>query len=381
MSLLPILWALKSAPVVDAQERAILVALAESAWTDGTDAFPSKKTIAEIAVVDWKTVQRRLRTLADRKLIAPGNQQAAAYIPEHFRPTVYDLLIPYSWYPDIEQVNAERKGRGKPPLTPEERPDLAAAPPKKRRADKGKPRPKKEAATDESGGGVYKTPGENTAQSGQEGGLQDPGVGSTSPPGGVYKSQRGGLEDPQPSPANPPHDPPRPSIPDDEAGDKEGGTDGSGAAKTNPGVELLLAIGGEKPEFLLTGKTLRDQGLTVAGMLVSGWTPEQLRQVIAGRPLPPPHQIKTSVGGLVAGRLRDAMAGPAPSSVPSLPAQAGGLDDKPTPTPDHWRVKKATVDSGVHAECVGEDGMCGRPVVAGSQFCLSCSEHPATAPF
>src|SRR3954466_7433407 len=112
MSLLPILWALKSAPVADAEERVILVALAESAWSDGTDAFPSKKTIAEIAKIDPKTVQRRLKAMTGRRLIALGTQAAAAYIPEHFRPHVYDLMIPYSWFPDIDQVNAERKAKG-----------------------------------------------------------------------------------------------------------------------------------------------------------------------------------------------------------------------------------------------------------------------------
>ncbi|SEE48496.1 hypothetical protein [Streptomyces sp. 2133.1] len=172
----------------------------------------------------------------------------------------------------------------------------------------------------------------------------------------------------------------RPSLPDGSGGLADGWTDGSGATKTNPGVDLLLAIGNEKPEFLLTGKTLRDQGLTVAGMLLSGWTQEQLRQVIAGRPLPPPREIKTSVGGLVAGRLRDAMSGPAPSSAPSLPAQAGGRADEPTPVPANWKVKQATVASGAHAECVGDDGMCGRPVVDGTPFCLRCTNQPANAP-
>ncbi|MFD0509273.1 helix-turn-helix domain-containing protein [Streptomyces chiangmaiensis] len=143
MSLLPMLWALKSAPVVDAEERVVLVALAESAWSDGTNAFPSKKTIADIAKIDPKTAQRRLKSMTERGLIAKGNQAAAAYIPEHFRPTVYDLMIPYSWFPDIEQVNAERKAKGKAPLTPEERPDLAEAPPRKQRADKGQRRPKR----------------------------------------------------------------------------------------------------------------------------------------------------------------------------------------------------------------------------------------------
>lgn len=378
MSLLPILWALKSAPVVDAQERAILVALAESAWSDGTDAFPSKKTIAEIAVVDWKTVQRRLRTLTERKLIAQGNQKAAAYIPEHFRPTVYDLLIPYSWYPDIEQVNAERKGRGKPPLTLEERPDLAPAPPKKRRADKGKPRPKKDAP-EEPGGGVYKTPGDNAPQSGQEGGLQDPGVGSTSPPGGVYKSGRGGLEDPQPSPGNPPHDTPRPSFPEDAAREKEGGTDGSSAAERNPGIDLLLAIGAEKPELLLTGKTLHDQGMTLAGMLMAGWTEAQLYQVVAGRPLP--QQVTTSVGSIIAKRIKDALAGPPPASVPRQGFASQAAVDDVTPVPDDFAVKSAR-DFGVSEnECPGDNGMCGRPVPGAGLLCREHAAEPTKAPF
>lgn len=81
----------------------------------------------------------------------------------------------------------------------------------------------------------------------------------------------------------------------------------------NPGVDLLVAIGAEKPEFLLTGKTLQDQGLTVAGMLLEGWTADQLRQVIAGRPLP--DQITTTVGAIVSSRLRQALAGPVPETV------------------------------------------------------------------
>jgi hypothetical protein len=300
---------MKSAPVVDAEERAILSALAESAWSDGTDAFPSKKTIAEIAVIDPKTVQRRLRTLASRGLIGEGNQDAAAYIPEYFRPKVYDLMIPYSWFPDIDQVNAERKAKGKRPLTPEDRPDLAPAPPKKHRADKGKPRPK-QAPGDSQGGGDYKSPRMERDKEDVEGG-------TTSPGGGDYKSQRGGLQDPQPSPTNPPRDTPRPSVPEQAASEEtDGGTDGSAVPHQigrNPGVDLLSAIGAQQPEFLLTGTTLQDQGRAVAGMLLEGWTPEQLRQVIAGRPLP--DQITKTVGAIVSGRLRQALSGPVPESV------------------------------------------------------------------
>jgi len=309
MSLWPILWAINSAPVADAEERLILVALADRASSDGTDAYPSKKSIAQVALIDPKTVQRRLRTLMERGLIAEGNQDAARRIPEHFRPTVYDLLIPYSWWSaaDMERVNAERLGRGLRPLTPQSRPDLPEAPPRKARADKGKRRAK--PAVD---GGTTSPQGEDSespGQAGQEGG-------TTSPGGGDYKSRTGGLQDPQTSPTNPPRQPPRPSVPEDQLAAGDGGTDGKKLPRQivrNPGVDLLLAIGAEKPEFLLTGKTLQDQGLTVAGMLLDGWTPEQLRQVIAGRPLP--DQITTTVGAVVSGRIRQALSGPVPETV------------------------------------------------------------------
>ncbi|MFD0509274.1 hypothetical protein ACFQ0G_53185 [Streptomyces chiangmaiensis] len=74
-----------------------------------------------------------------------------------------------------------------------------------------------------------------------------------------------------------------------------------------------MAIGADQPEFLLTGQPLADQGLVVAGMLLEGWTPDQLRQIVAGRPLPP--QIKTTVGAVVSGRIREALRNPAPSTV------------------------------------------------------------------
>ncbi|MFJ3043636.1 helix-turn-helix domain-containing protein [Streptomyces tendae] len=350
MSLLPILWALKTAPVIDAEERAILVTLAESAWSDGTDAFPSKKTIADIAKIDPKTVQRRLKALATRGLISRGNQAAAAYIPEHFRPTVYDLMIPYSWFPDIAQVNDERKGKGKAPLTPADRPDLPDAPPRKQRADKGKPRKgrQKGVGTTSPQGQDSESPG----QTGQEGG-------ATSPGGGDYKSQRGGLQDPQPSPTNPRRNTPRPSVPNDSAAAADGGTDGAkvpSQISRNPGVDLLLAIGNDQPEFLLTGKTLANQGLAVAGMLLEGWTPEQLRQVIAGRPLP--EQITTTVGAIVASRLRQALAGPVPETVGNgtyMQPLSVGVATVPRPTV----APMQNCDSCDRAYRSPEPGLCG----------------------
>ncbi|MFJ2154220.1 hypothetical protein ACIOHB_36380 [Streptomyces microflavus] len=38
----------------------------------------------------------------------------------------------------------------------------------------------------------------------------------------------------------------------------------------SPGVDLLLAIGAEQPDLLLTGRTLRDQGVMLTGLLEAG---------------------------------------------------------------------------------------------------------------
>lgn len=368
MSLLPMLWALKSAPVVDAEERTILVTLAESAWSDGTDAFPSKKTIADIAKIDPKTVQRRLKAMTTRGLIALGNQSAAAYIPEHFRPNVYDLMIPYSWFPDVDQINMERKAKGKSPLTPQDRPDLSEAPPRKQRADKGRRRkssPQADGGSTSPQGEDYESPG----QSGQEGG-------TTSPGGGDYKSRTGGLQDPQPSPTNPPRDTPRPSVPAESAEGQDGGTDGARLPQQigrNPGVDLLSVIGAEKPEFLLTGKTLRDQGMVVAGMLLEGWTPEQLRHVIAGRPLP--DQITTTVGAIVSGRLKQALTGPVPQS--ERQAWEPFTKRDVTPTPAVYTADTVLPHKRV-GECEGDEGLCGRPTEPGEAFCRRHREELAS---
>ncbi|WP_239085905.1 hypothetical protein [Streptomyces parvus] len=165
----------------------------------------------------------------------------------------------------------------------------------------------------------------------------------------------------------------RPSLSAGALGNGSGGTDGIEEVDRSPGVELLLAVGAEKPTFLLTGKTLRDQGLTVTGMLLEGWTGQQLRQVVAGRPLP--DEVKTTVGAIVARRLRDAIAGGPPSSAPKLPSQATErrTEGPATPSPAQW-VDQSIVDAQrVSQECVGDDGFCGRPVRPGSPYCWPCS--------
>ncbi|MEW2393034.1 hypothetical protein AB0933_32205 [Streptomyces venezuelae] len=163
----------------------------------------------------------------------------------------------------------------------------------------------------------------------------------------------------------------RPSVPEQaDGGGQDGGTDGAAVPHQivrNPGVDLLLAIGAEQPEFLLTGKTLRDQGLVVAGMLLEGWSPEQLRQVIAGRALPFP--ITATVGAIVSSRLKQALAGPVPHA--SLGGSLLPARDQ-TPTPALWNAD-IVVPHTRTGECEGMGGLCGRPTQPGEASCPTCA--------
>ncbi|MFG2984963.1 hypothetical protein ACGFYQ_27515 [Streptomyces sp. NPDC048258] len=98
------------------------------------------------------------------------------------------------------------------------------------------------------------------------------------------------------------------------------------AVAPTEGVLLLTAIGSELPAFRLTGKTLRDQGLLVDGLLASGWSPEQIRDVVADRPLP--EKLTKTVGAVISSRIGAAADSPAPSVAPLLPRQAKGWHDQ-----------------------------------------------------
>jgi hypothetical protein len=187
MSFEAVLWATSDAPIADVNEFAVLVMLAEKADPDGCNTFPSRPTVASRTRVDSRTVLRCLQRLEERGLIAKGDQRAAEYIRADRRPVVYDLLIPYSWFPNIERINKERQERGRAPLTPADRPDISAPPEKVRRSDLGKKR---------SARGVSQSPRKPGAQNGH-------GV-SLSPPRGVSQSGAGCLTDTRTSPLNQP---------------------------------------------------------------------------------------------------------------------------------------------------------------------------------
>lgn len=138
MSLDPILWAMKDAPTADIEEWGVLTFLAEKADEDGCSALPSATTIARYTKLNRRTIVRRLDELERRGVIQRGDQNAAAYLPDHRQPTVYDLQVPCSWFPNIERTNEFRAQRGRPSITPQTRPDLPPAPEPKPRSDKGK---------------------------------------------------------------------------------------------------------------------------------------------------------------------------------------------------------------------------------------------------
>lgn len=93
MSLQAMLWALNDAPTADPTHVLVLVALADRASDDGTDAYPSQKNIAWRARVSTRTVRRVLSALEQEGLIRRGDQSRTAQWKTPFRPTVWDLAI------------------------------------------------------------------------------------------------------------------------------------------------------------------------------------------------------------------------------------------------------------------------------------------------
>ncbi|MFJ9720009.1 helix-turn-helix domain-containing protein [Streptomyces sp. NPDC101213] len=353
------LWATHDSPVKDTTERLVLIALADKADSDGCNAFPSKKTIAKVALCDEKTAQRKLAELRKRGLIDFGDQEAARYIEKRYRPKVYDLLIPYSWYgPErVARVNAERKGKGLPPLSPENRPAIEAAPVKAVRSDKGKPRPKKVAAAPRQGG--------QTAPPGSEaGGTHSPPSEGTGSPasGGTENPAEGGLAVPQTVPSDP-----RPVTRADGSVPVPSGT---------AGLSLLLAFGATERTYLLVGAPLEENAARVDELLRRGWMPSQVRGVLAAN-LPERSELRTSPAAIVSYRLRKLLEAPVPGlqglQVPD-PREDGGEGVQGNGPSSAYSVEEAVSGSWRRrfAECEGKDGGCGRMVVPGHTLCPDC---------
>lgn len=146
------------------------------------------------------------------------------------------------------------------------------------------------------------------------------------------------------------------------------------ADEMHPGIRLLLSIGAARPELLLAGQALTDQGRVVTVMLESGWSPEQLRHVIADRPLP--HPVRTTVGAIVAARLRAAQAYPPPAVAAVHPDTF--VSDDSTPAPRTTATGTArTVAQALTYRALTECAGCGRPGTApGEDLCPACLDWP-----
>ncbi|MET7584638.1 hypothetical protein [Streptomyces microflavus] len=443
MSLEAMIWVLSGdAPVSDVNEYAVLGAMADQADPDGCGTWLSKETIAARVKISEETVKRCWRNMARRGLIARGDQSHVRHYRADRRPVVFDLLIPYDWFSNIDRINTERGRYGRPPLTRADRPPIAPAPAKQARTDKGKTRPKKPAPTPDQEAmerGNSETPRDETAA--------PPDGGTTSSPRGNYRSRTGELVVPQPSkntqsknPGKNDGPPVRPSIPagsgvreaqapaartdgrgggieeDQESGPVPAGDGGQEGGVTHdatpepigpeakapatardasaggpvrvdasPGVDLLLAIGAEQPDLLLTGRTLRDQGVMLTGLLEAGWPVPLLRELVM-RPLPDP--LRRTVGAVISGRLKAAAAMPVPGSAAgaAVPRQAPALEgsgpgerrweDGPTPSPARWQdmqEEREQLRRGIdrHPGCEADDGLCPTLAVVGDTRCAA----------
>ncbi|MCX4993360.1 hypothetical protein [Streptomyces sp. NBC_00568] len=151
------------------------------------------------------------------------------------------------------------------------------------------------------------------------------------------------------------------------------------ADEIHPGIRLLLEIGAGRPELLLTGKALSDQGRVVTVMMESGWSSEQLHHVIADRPLPSP--VRTSVGAIIAARLRSAQAYPPPAAPDSRYHRGDVLQDEPPAGPVTEQSSAAlaarTVAEALTYRALVECACCGVPGTAlGEDLCPACLGWP-----
>ncbi|CAL9329670.1 hypothetical protein [Streptomyces sp. enrichment culture] len=154
------------------------------------------------------------------------------------------------------------------------------------------------------------------------------------------------------------------------------------ADEMHPGIRLLLQIGASRPELLLTGKALTDQGRVITVMLEAGWSAEQLRHVITDRPLPSP--VRTSVGAIIAARLRAAQAYPPPATTAAHPDPLRPTEPLTEPaTEQSWAERASTkaaartVNEALTYRALVECAGCGVPGTApGEDLCPTCLGWP-----
>ncbi|MGA4980108.1 hypothetical protein [Streptomyces cinereoruber] len=206
----------------------------------------------------------------------------------------------------------------------------------------------------------------------------------------------GDVEDQEHGPATAAEEPTAAgTAPESRSGEEDTGSGPVCAVRPvelTPGVEVLRAIAAEAPQWTVTNAvSLRDQGRTVTVMLETGFTPQEVRHAILSRPLPQP--LRTSVAGVISGRLRHLIAiGPA-SGITPIPAQPAGThgpaprgagDQAETPTPVSWAQRRAQMDAedaghGRYRPCAGDEGLCPHDALPGLDRCAHClgGQRPA----
>ncbi|MFF3058646.1 hypothetical protein [Streptomyces sp. NPDC057909] len=163
-----------------------------------------------------------------------------------------------------------------------------------------------------------------------------------------------------------------------------------------PGVQVLRAVAAEAPEWTIThAESLRDQGLVASGMLLEGFTPQEIRYALLSKPLPRP--VRTTVAAVVGRRLRDLFAaGPAAGVRPiSVRQRSDGYDALGRSeshggdgawVPPSWAEQRAQLESAVsgrdkHRPCAGDRDLCPNLALPGSDLCAVCQggEKPRCA--
>ena len=143
------------------------------------------------------------------------------------------------------------------------------------------------------------------------------------------------------------------------------------------GKDVLLSIARHHPEVhaaLATGTTLADQAPLVGRLLEGGVSREHIREALVGRPYPPPQQRTHSLAALVAARLQQL----ALLAAAADHARHSWKPQQPTRTDASRNTRTADVITP-KPECLGQDGLCGRPVSAPGELCPRCAAgHGAT---
>lgn len=330
MSMDPILWAMKDAPIADAEEWAILVCLAERADDDGCGAFPSQGAIAKRVKMADRTVRRRLEAMEERGLIGRGDQSAAAYLKDK-APVVWDLLIPLSWFPNLDRIQEFRERRGRAPLTAEERPTLGPAPDKARRVDFGQVR------TPDFGTGrtssPVATPDSETGRTASPGGLGDRADSGTGTTGLSVQNDRTSSP---PNLKNKPSPRTTPSTSAADAADQESST--AAEATSKPRRDLNA----DRPEV--------DRLCNLLADLIQENDPDRVRPTVskawrdaARRMLDIDHRDPAKAENLIRWCQQDDFWAPNVRSMPTFREQYGQLQPKALAD---WRRRQAGPTGG-----------------------------------